>query len=375
MKKYWLKFNHRVYTLFIRRIVFLFNSEIIHEFLLGLGSFLGRSKALIFLLKKIFRVENPMLLQEISGIEFPNPIGLAAGFDYKAQLTQFVSPLGFGAETVGTITYFPYAGNPKPRLGRLTKSKSLMVNKGFKNPGIVTVCQRLKGKRFDVPVGLSIGKTNSQKHVTQEGAVLEIVKTFKLAEKSSLAVSYYELNISCPNLYGNISFYPPKNLEELLNEVSKLKLKKPIFIKMPVEKSDAEIISMLNVVINYPIAGVIFGNLQKDKKDLAFNREEVRKFKVGSFSGKPAQKRSNELVSLSYKKFGEKLIIIGCGGIFNAKDTYEKIKLGASLVQLITGLVFEGPFLAAQINSDLVNLLKKDGYKNISQAIGVDAKK
>jgi dihydroorotate dehydrogenase subfamily 2 len=315
-----------------------------------------------------------MLSQEISGIEFPNPVGLAAGFDYKALLTQFVSCLGFGFESIGTITYFPYAGNPKPRLGRLVKSKSLMVNKGFKNPGIVAVCQRLKGKRIDVPLGLSIGKTNSQKHLTQEEAVLEIVKTFKLAEKSQIAVSYYELNISCPNLYGNISFYPPTNLEQLLNAVSKLKLKKPIFIKMPVENSDAEIISMLNVVINYPIAGVIFGNLQKDKKDLAFNREEVRKFKVGSFSGKPAQKRSNELVSLSYKKFGKQLIIIGCGGVFNAKDAYEKIKLGASLVQLITGLVFEGPFLAAQINSDLVNLLKKDGYNNISEAIGAEAK-
>lgn len=375
MQKILLKFHSFLYRNLLRRVFFLLNSEFIHEFLLSLGNMMGKSKWLVFIIKKTFRIESPMLSQEIAGVKFSNPIGLAAGFDYKALLPNFIPALGFGWESIGTITYFPYEGNPKPRLGRLVKSKALMVNKGFKNSGIVNIGQKLKRKRFDIPIGLSIGKTNSQKIVTQQEAIAEIIKTFKLAEKANLPVKYYELNISCPNLYQKISFYPPKNLNELLKEVSKLKIKKPVFIKMPIESSNAEVAAMLNVIVKYPITGVIFGNLQKDRKDNSFNKEELKKFKVGNFSGKPTQKRSDELVKLAYNKFGDKLIIVGCGGIFNAKDAYEKIKLGASLVQFITGLIFEGPFLAAKINSDLIGLLKKDGYKNISEAVGVDAKK
>ena len=329
MKKLWLKFNHLLYTLIIKRIMFLFNSEIIHEFLLKLGDILSESKIIRYISKKLFRIESPSLSQEIAGIKFPNPVGLAAGFDYKAELAQLIPSLGFGAETIGTITYFPYAGNPKPRLGRLVKSKSLMVNKGFKNPGIVSVCQKLKKKRFDIPIGLSIGKTNSQKIITQREAVLEIIKTFKQVEKSNIAVSYYELNISCPNLLQDISFYSSNHLQELLNELSKIKIKKPIFIKMPIELSDSEIISMLNIIVKYPISGVIFGNLQKDRREPSLNKEEVKKFKVGNFSGLPTKKRSNELIKLAYKKFGDKLIIIGCGGIFNAKGHLRKDKIGS----------------------------------------------
>ena len=141
---------------------------------------------------------------------------------------------------------------------------------------------------------------------------------------------------------------------------------------MPIEKTDRETLNLLEVISKYKIAGVIIGNLQKNRKDPSFVKEEVKKWKVGNFSGKPTFNRSNELIRIAYKKFGKKLIIIGCGGIFSADDAYTKIKLGASLVQLITGMIYQGPQLIAQMNLELIDKLKSDGIKNIKEAVGVD---
>lgn len=142
---------------------------------------------------------------------------------------------------------------------------------------------------------------------------------------------------------------------------------------MPIEKSDEETLDMLRVIASFPVQGVIFGNLQKNRKEPGLDQKEIEKYKIGNFSGKPTEKRSNELIKLAFQKYGKKLTIIGCGGVFSGKDAYRKIKLGASLVQFITGLVFEGPQLAAQINCELNASLKKDGFKHIGEAIGVDA--
>jgi len=185
---------------------------------------------------------------------------------------------------------------------------------------------------------------------------------------------YYELNISCPNLKGGVSFYPPKELNALLNAVGKLKIKKPVFVKMPIEKSDDEVRGMLDVIVKHKwITGVIFGNLQKDRKDPSFVQDEILTAGVGNFSGKPTFRRSNELIKLAYSGYGKKLIIIGCGGVFTAEDAYRKIRLGASLIQMITGMIFEGPQRITQINRELVELLSQDGYSNISEAVGVDS--
>ena len=142
---------------------------------------------------------------------------------------------------------------------------------------------------------------------------------------------------------------------------------------MPIDKTNAQVSAMLGEIVKHKsVKGAIFGNLQKDRKNPAIVPAEVKKFKVGNFSGKPCEERSNELIRLAYKKYGDKLIIIGCGGVFSGKDAYKKIKLGASLVQLITGMIFQGPQLISQINLELIDLLKKDGFKNITQAIGYE---
>lgn len=360
------------YQNFLKPILFLIDPEFIHETMLATGYVVAKIPLAPRLISRLTRVKDKKLRQKIAGIEFENPVGLAAGFDYLAKMP-FVSPtVGFGFQSIGTITNKAYEGNLKPRLGRLPKSKSLMVNKGFKNPGADEIARKLRYKKFQIPIGISIGKTNTTKINTQKDAIKDIVETFQKFERSKIKHSYYELNISCPNLFGKVTFYPSKNLKELLSTIEKLKIKKPIFIKMPIEKSDRETLEMLEVISKFTIKGLIIGNLQKNRRDPALVRSEVAKFHAGNFSGKPTFKRSNELIRLAYKKFGKKLIIIGCGGIFSAEDAYTKIKLGASLVQLITGIIFQGPQLIAQINYGLIELLEKDGFTHISEAVGSD---
>lgn len=368
-------FSHTMYRYIVKPILFLINPETIHELMISFGELLGNIQPLKKLINFLFNYQNAHLHQKIGNIDFKNPIGLAAGFDYNASLTQILSSVGFGFQTVGTITNLPYKGNPKPMLGRLPRSLALMVNKGFKNIGAEKIIEKLKCLQFQIPVGISIGKTNTPILKTQKQSVDDIVNTFRSFELPKANHSYYELNISCPNLiYGkNISFYPPKNLTELLNALEKLKIKKPIFVKMPIEKSNKEFFAMLKVIEKYKfIKGVIIGNLQKNRTDPSLDQNEVKKWKVGNFSGKPCEQRSNELIRLTYQKYKKRLVIVGCGGVFSTQDAYKKIKLGASLIQLITGMIYEGPALIAQINLELVELLKKDGYHNIQEAIGTE---
>lgn len=366
----------RAYKNLAKPVLFRRDPEAVHGAALKWGERLGKSSMATKILAGIFTIQAPALRQRLFGLDFSNPIGLAAGFDYEGRLTQILPALGFGFETVGTLTAQPYEGNPKPILGRLPQSRALMVNKGFKNLGVTATLERLQDKIFACPVGISIGRTNTPAHKTQRQAVADVVRAFKKAEarEANVSFSYYELNISCPNLVGSIEFYAPGHLSELLDALAALNIQRPVFIKMPITKTDDEIRAMLDVVVRYPfIQAVIFGNLQRDRRDPALMPSEVARFPAGGFSGLPCQKRSDELIRLAYRHCGSALKVIGCGGVFSAADAYQKIRLGASLVQLITGLVFEGPQLIAQINQGLVNLLKRDGCDSVSQAIGADA--
>lgn len=363
-----------IYQNIIKPIFFLFDPEFIHNIMVSRGIFLSRTPLIKIMGSKLI-FKDKSLNQRLDGVFFENPVGLAAGFDYNADLTQTLYYLDFGFQSVGTITNSSYAGNPYPRLGRLPKSKSLMVNKGFKNKGAKTISAKLAGTKFLIPVGVSIGVTNSKEINTLEKAVKDIVSAFRTFEQNQVKNKYYELNISCPNLVNteNLSFYPPKNLEKLLKAIDRLKIRKPIYVKMPIEKTNREVSAILSTLAKYKIIkGVIFGNLQKNKKDPTLLQSEVKKFKVGYFSGKACEQRSNELIGFAYKRYKDRFTIIGCGGIFNGQDAYKKIKLGASLVQLITGMIFQGPQVVSQINLELIELLEKDGYKNIKEAVGKD---
>lgn len=374
--QYLPKATEIIYKNLIKKAFFQIEPETIHNAMVRLGETFGKNTKIKDFLSSQLRIKDKALQQNLAGIKFENPIGLAAGFDYEAKLTQIFPALGFGFETLGTITNLACEGNLKPRLGRLPKSKSLMVNKGFRNLGAKATCKKLTGLSFEIPIGISIGKSNVPECNAQKKSIEDIIRAFITIEKSKVQHAYYELNISCPNLQGNVSFYPPENLKELLAEVDRLKIKKPIFVKMPLEKTNEEIIKILDIISKYSPKGIVLSNLSKNRKNKLLIPEEIIKFSAnaGSFSGKPTYRQSNELIKLAYKNYKDRFIVIGCGGVFSAKDAYEKICLGASLIQMITGIIFEGPQVASQINSGLIELLKKDGLSHISDAIGIKSK-
>lgn len=344
------------YKFVVRPILFKHDPEIAHQKMTTLGEKISRRQLALSIIRSLFGTRNPNLKKVVAGIEFPSPIGLAAGFDYQAKLPWVLETLGFGFATVGTITNLPCAGNPRPWLGRLVKSQSLLVNKGFKNDGIIKTLPRLKHLPPKMPVGLSIGQTNSPKIDTEAKAIDDIVACFTYAEGHPHQCRYYELNISCPNVQKHISFYAPSSLSKLLGRLEEINISRPIFIKCPISVTDDELIDIAETASKFPlISGLVIGNLQRDRNHPSIYKEELAKCGPGNFSGLPTRDRSTELIKLIRSKFGTRFAIIGCGGVFNFEDAQVKFAAGADLIQLITGLIFKGPQLVAEINEQLAN--------------------
>ncbi len=349
------QFLGTAYRIMLKPVFFLCDPEQVHNFMTDMGSLLGKSFLTRQLIKVLFYVGDRSLGKKIDGIFFPNPVGLAAGFDYEAKLLQILPEVGFGFMTVGTVTFQPYEGNPTPRLQRFPKSKSLLINKGFKSPGAFAIIEKLSGRIYEAPFGISVGSTNTF-FKSQADQIKDIKKTFRLFEKSTVTHSYYELNISCPNTKGGQPFTTPERLEDLLSHVDLLRITKPIYIKMPIDLGEKETLRLLKVADKHQVQGVIFGNLTKDKKNPDIVEEDRQKWMVsaGNLSGKPTWNRSNTLIALTKKNFGKRFTIIGTGGVFSPEDAKRKLALGADLVQLITGMIFQGPQLIGEINSALM---------------------
>jgi len=359
------------YKYSLKHIFFLFDPEKVHDFIIKFGNFLGKNQFTKFLTKILFYYSHPSLNQNILGINFKNPVGLAAGFDKDALLTDIIGDVGFGFSEIGSITGEKCLGNPKPRLWRLKKSKSLVVYYGLKNDGALNIAQRLKNKKFEIPIGISVAKTNSKETVDIQKGIEDYFKAYQIFLNSNIG-DYFTINISCPNAFGGEPFTEEKKLEALLQKIMSLPKTKPIFLKISPDLNKDEIDKIINISIKYKIDGFVCTNLTKNRNNKNIIEKNIPE--KGGLSGKAVKDLSNEIISYIYKKTQGKFIIIGVGGIFSGKDAYEKIKSGASLVELITGMIFKGPQLISQINLELVNFLKKDGYKNISEAIGKNIK-
>jgi len=342
------------YRYFLKPILFLFDPEYIHNLFTAIGE---SSERVSWLVKLLFRYSNPAQKKNVLGISFDNPIGLSAGFDYDGHMAQIMHSVGFGFNTVGTVTAMPYEGNQKPRLVRLPKSQSIMVNKGFKSGGAIEVRQRLDRKNLThSTIGISIGSTNIHAINTINKAINDYLSTFKLFSNRKY-VKYFELNISCPNIRLRGAFTQPNNFEKLCSTLSRLKLKQPIFVKMPNEISFIESDVLVTIALKHNIKGFIFSNLVKDRTNKYLDPIELSQVShlPGNFSGKPTSENSNKLIAHTRKKFGNQIAIIGCGGVFSAMDAQAKLKAGADLVQLITGMIYVGPQLIGKINYDLTH--------------------
>lgn len=356
-----------LYKNFLKKLFFRFDPENIHDKMVFVGEFLGRHKITRYLTSALFNYQNPSLQQTILGITFLNPVGLAAGFDKDARLTEILPSLGFGFMETGSVTGQPCAGNPKPRLWRLKKSQSLAVYYGLKNDGCEIIAKRLRAKQFTIPLGISAAKTNSPDTCQTESGIADYAKVY--AAFANIG-AYTTINISCPNAFGGEPFTDPARLSRLLNETDKIATKKPTFVKLSPDLSLSQVDEILNVISRHKIQGVVCGNLTKNRNNPKILDAGLPQ--NGGLSGKVCEDLSNAQIAHIFQKTRGRLVIVGCGGIFNAKDAYKKIRLGASLLQLITGMIYEGPQVISEINRGLAKLLKADGYANLARAVGAD---
>lgn len=362
-----------LYRKAVKPLLFRQQPDDVHARMLGLAKGTQKVRPLKGLMRASWAYSNPRVLgQTLHGVAFRNPVGLSAGFDKNFELPPTLEAIGFGFMEGGSLTYKQCDGNPKPWFYRLPKSKSLVVHAGLANDGVKAIVRRIKsypaGTFSDFPLNISVAKTNSKEASTDREAVKDYIGSLKAIQGAGVG-SIITLNISCPNTYGGEPFTTPKRLEPLLSEVDKLRLAQPVFIKMPANLPWKEFEALLIVATKHRIAGVTISNLTKNRVNL---KDKLPDNVQGGLSGKPTFELSNELIARTYKKYGDRFTIIGVGGIFSAQDAYTKIKLGASLVELITGMIFEGPQLVGQINQGLVELLKADGYQTLREAVGAD---
>jgi len=357
-----------LYKKLLKPILFIFHPDDVHVWFLQIGKLLGSNFFTKALVEGLFKYENPVLEQKVCGINFSNPVGLSAGFDKDGDLTNIIERVGFGFESVGTLTPQAYEGNPKPWTQRLINSKSILVNFGLKNKGSEEFIKTHSDLNSKFPYFISVGKTNCPDTVTLEQGINDYKNILTQLEQVNLG-SVYEINISCPNAYGGESFASPKSLDLLLEALQPLKLSKPVFLKMPINLPWEEFREMLAIAVKYNVSGVIIGNLNKIR-DESLLIDPLTPDMKGNLSGKPTQKLSNDLIAKTYKEFGNKLVIVGVGGIFSVEDAIEKIRLGASLIELITGMIFEGPMLIGEINRGLTQHLTDKGLNNISELVG-----
>lgn len=360
-------FFRAAYTNILKPIFFRIDPERVHDNMIRIGKNLEKYKITRAFTKKLFAYSHPMLEQTICEITFTNPVGLTAGFDKNAEIIPITASVGFGFTEIGSVTGEPCLGNPKPRLWRLPKSRALMVWYGLKNNGCEAIAKQLTGKIWEIPLGTSVARTNSADTIDINAGIADYAKAF---HTMATIGDYTTVNISCPNTCGGEPFTTPERLEKLLAVLDAIPTQKPVFLKFPVDLSHEEVGALLEVADKHRVHGIILANLTKKKDAPTIKQKEITKDMKGGISGIPTKNLSTELLRYIFKKYKHRFILIGSGGIFTAEDAYEKIKAGASLLQLATGMIFEGPQLIGEINKDLVKLLKRDGFSSLEDARG-----
>ena len=362
-----------MYEKILKPIFFRIDPERIHDFFVWFGGLLGSNPFTRWVVAASCDYKHRSLTTLVAGIDFKNPIGLGAGFDKDVRLTKIIPSVGFGFMEVGAITHFPYEGNHGLRLARLPDDRSLIVYYGLKNTGAEAIEKRLKRMKFAFPVGINIAKTN-RADIKGEKSVEDYVATYKMLAHY---FAYVTLNVSCPNAQDGCTFQDPQMLDALLTALAREKKERPVFLKISAHLSVEEVDAIIAVVGRYPLVdGFVVANLAKhrDILQLRSSKGALDVIPEGGISGAPIRALSTEMVRHIYKKTGGRYILIGLGGVFTAEDAYEKIKAGASLVQLVTGLIYEGPLMVKRINRGLVKLLARDGYATVSDAVGKEAR-
>ena len=345
------------------------DAESIHDLVVKGLSITSRQKPLYDFLYKKLNNGDERLRVNLGKLSLPNPVGLAAGFDKYISAPLAYPMLGFGFVELGSITFSEQPGNPKPRLWRLPKDGGLIVNYGLSNAGAIKTTPPLSAlvKRA-IPYGVSIAPTTGLElaHMADD-----YIRTLKQLHPFA---DYITLNVSCPNVAKCDMFAQVSFIEELVHKVrlamNEEKISKDIFIKIGPHHSESDLRRIVNACLANGFTGIIATNLLKIRAGLNFKSNSAQLDHPGGISGGLLQAESDAKISQIYQESQGKLQIIGVGGIFTAEDAYRKIKLGASAVQLITGFVYGGPLIIKKLNDGISKLLLRDGFKNISEAVG-----
>jgi dihydroorotate dehydrogenase len=345
----------------IKPILFQFEPEKVHHFVTANLKRFNKIPGGAALSRAIWDFEDAGLEKELFGLKFKNPVGLAAGFDKNAELMGEMANMGFGFVEIGTVTPLPQDGNPKPRMFRLQDDSGLINRMGFNNTGVDVVAERIaafrrnaKGKQKELIIGGNIGKN---KNTPNEDAVSDYVKCF---DRLFDVVDYFVVNVSSPNTPGLRALQEKEPLMQLLNTLqqrnSKNGISRPILLKIAPDLTNEQLDDIVEIVQQSHIAGLIATNTTISRDGLV-SKGELKK-EAGGLSGKPLTKRSTEVISYLTKKSNGTFPIIGVGGIHSPEDAVEKLNAGASLVQVYTGFIYEGPGLIRRINKKFLSLSK-----------------
>jgi dihydroorotate dehydrogenase len=369
--------NLSLYRSIVRPILFRLPAESVHEFALrSLSLALGNTTTRRFVARRL-QSELFGKLRRF-GLEFRNPIGLAAGFDKNGTAAPALAALGFGFIEVGSVTSERQPGNPRPRLFRLPRDRALINRAGFNNCGAAQLAENVRKHRPDCIVGVNIGKSRS---AAIENAIPDYLTSFDAVYD---VADYIAVNVSSPNTPNLRELQRPdrladlvKNLQQRNDELARrgsLERPKPLLIKIAPDLTETEIESIVEVATSQNIAGIIATNTTIRRDGLQTSPAEVAACGAGGLSGAPLRGRANEVIALIDRLTQGQLPIIGVGGVFTAADAWEKICAGASLIQLYTGFIYEGPSVARRINQGLAETLEREGFRSLDEAVGCRVK-
>jgi dihydroorotate dehydrogenase len=337
------------YKKILRPIFFMCDPEFMHDFMVFWGEVFGAFAPARWFINAVWGYKGRDISKVVDGVRYERPVLLSAGFDTDGRLSRILSSISFGGEEVGSVTARPCDGNTKPRLTRLIRNKSLVVWKGLRNQGAKIISERLLHKKTpkEFVVGISVAQTNDENVRNAETGIEDYYETFKIMNEKGVG-DYYTINISCPNTFGGETFTTPELLTRLLDKLSAVQCTKPRYIKMPINLEWERFNELLRIIDKFGYNGVVIGNLNKKYSMLDHPQDAPEEWR-GGLSGKPCFELSNDLIRKTREAYGARFTIIGVGGIMSAEDAMEKFNAGADLVQLITGIIFEGPGLVSKI--------------------------
>ncbi|UZD22052.1 quinone-dependent dihydroorotate dehydrogenase [Algoriphagus halophytocola] len=346
-----------MYKILLKPFFFRQNPEEAHHTTVGLTKFSFNLPIVGDLIRTFYKFEDPRLEREVFGLKFKNPVGLAAGFDKDAKLIDEMAMLGFGFIEIGTLTPKPQPGNPQPRLFRLPQDESLVNRMGFNNGGVQEAVQRLKNRKSDVLVGGNIGKN---KVTPNENAVDDYLICLEALHDY---VDYFVVNVSSPNTPNLRDLQEKEPLKQLLQAVKNANDQKanpkPILLKIAPDLTDGQLDDIIEIVQETKIDGVIATNTTIDRSKLTSSSSKIEAIGAGGVSGKVLTKRSTEVIRYLSEKSNKAFPIIGVGGIHSAADAIEKLEAGASLVQVYSGMIYEGPNLIKKIKQGILAYFSK----------------